>query len=61
MENEKFQDLVLGHLAKLTQDVTELKTGQQEIRQDVSELKTGQDRIETRVGSNHVSNRSKLR
>lgn len=31
METEKFQDLVLNHLAKLTQEITELKNGQERI------------------------------
>ena len=39
MENEKFQDLVLEHLAKLTQDVTELKTGQDRIESRVDRSK----------------------
>jgi hypothetical protein len=29
LETEKFQDLVLTHLAKLTPEITELKSGQQ--------------------------------
>lgn len=32
MENEKFQDPAFEHLAKLTQEITELKTGQTEIQ-----------------------------
>jgi hypothetical protein len=31
MKTDKFQDLVLNHLAKLTQEMTELKSGQKEI------------------------------
>jgi pullulanase/glycogen debranching enzyme len=63
MENEKFQDLVLEHLAKLTQDIIELKTGQKELetgqkelktgqielRKDVEELKGGQHRLEAKL------------
>ena len=39
--NEKFQEIVLEHLARLTQEVTELKTGQQRLedRQDRMEAK----------------------
>ena len=33
MENEKFQELVLEHLAKLTQDNTEIKQDIQEVNQ----------------------------
>ena len=39
MENEKFQELVLNHLAKLTQEITELKGGQQKIESDIVEFK----------------------
>jgi predicted nucleic acid-binding Zn-ribbon protein len=39
LENEKFQDLVLNHLAKLTQEITELKGGQQKIESDIVEFK----------------------
>ena len=46
MENEKFQDLVLEHLAKLTQDVTELKTGQQRLEDGQKELKDHLQKLE---------------
>jgi hypothetical protein len=47
MENEKFQDLVLNHLARLTQEITELKSGQQKIESDINNFKqTTQDRFD---------------
>lgn len=45
MENEKFQELVLEHLAKLTQDITELKIGQQNLEKGQKELQTGQEEL----------------
>ncbi|MCL6590961.1 MAG: hypothetical protein K6U80_13535 [Firmicutes bacterium] len=45
MENERFQDLVLEHLAKLTQEITELKTGQEELRKGQEELRISQGEL----------------
>lgn len=39
MENEKFQDLVLNHLAKLTQDLTEFKLEMTEFKEEMSSFK----------------------
>jgi hypothetical protein len=44
MENDKFQDLVLNHLAKLTQEITELKSNVDEVRQ--SQVRTENDQGE---------------
>lgn len=56
MENEKFQGLVLEHLARITQEVTELKNGQQrlESRMDAVELRLDKidsclDKIDSRL------------
>lgn len=49
MENEKFQDLVLEHLARLTQEITEIKQGQQELKTDVTSLKEGQQELQAQV------------
>lgn len=49
MENERFQDLVLEHLAKLTQDITELKQDNAGIKQDITELKQDNARIKESV------------
>jgi hypothetical protein len=38
MEQEEFQGLVLEHLAKITQEVAEIKTGQQQIENRVTKL-----------------------
>lgn len=43
-QNDKFQMLVLEHMAKLTQNMAEMK-------QDITELKDGQSRIEETVES----------
>jgi predicted nuclease with TOPRIM domain len=45
MENEKFQEIVLEHLAKLTQEVTELKTGQQRLEDRQDRMETKLDRV----------------
>ncbi len=42
MDNDKFQDLVLDYMAKLTQDITG-------IRQDITSLKQGQVKIELMI------------
>ena len=39
MENERFQDLVLDHLARLTRDITELKQGNAGMRQEIVEIR----------------------
>jgi chromosome segregation ATPase len=59
METEKFQDLVLEHLARLTQETTELKTGQNELKGSVEELRAGQNELkgsveELRAGQNEL-------
>jgi cell division septum initiation protein DivIVA len=46
LENDKFQDLVLNHLAKLTQDNTELKQELNGFKQEVGERF---DKIESAV------------
>jgi response regulator RpfG family c-di-GMP phosphodiesterase len=38
MENDRFQDLVLEHLARLTQEMTGVKQGQQELTNKVDKL-----------------------
>lgn len=40
LENEKFQDLVLNHLARLTQEMTGVKTDINDLKSDVSSLKS---------------------
>jgi predicted nuclease with TOPRIM domain len=42
MENEKFQDIVLEHLARLNQEVTELQAGHQR-------LENRQERMESKL------------
>lgn len=49
MENEKFQELVLNHLAKLTQELTELKGGQQQLESKTDSIVSRIDRLETKV------------
>ena len=39
MENDKFQNLVLEHLANLTQEITELKQDNSVIKHEITELK----------------------
>jgi cell division septum initiation protein DivIVA len=46
VENEKFQDLVLNHLAKLTQDNTELKQELSSFKQEVNERF---DKVESKI------------
>jgi chromosome segregation ATPase len=40
LENEKFQDLVLNHLARLTQEMTGVKTDINDLKSDVNDLKS---------------------
>jgi archaellum component FlaC len=49
LENEKFQELVLNHLAKLTQEITELKGGQQRLESKTDSLETKVDLIQTQT------------
>jgi chromosome segregation ATPase len=56
LENEKFQDLVLNHLARLTQEMTGVKTDINDLKSDVSSLKSdakdlkeSQQRMESRM------------
>lgn len=42
MENERFQDLVLEHMARITQEITEVKS-------QVGRLDTKVDNLDTRV------------
>ena len=50
---KKFQDLVLEHLAKLTQEITELKIGQGELKTGLEELKIRQERFESKLDLVH--------
>jgi hypothetical protein len=50
MENDKFQDLVLGHLAHLTQEITEMKTDISQAKTDINQVKTSIVRIENDQG-----------
>jgi chromosome segregation ATPase len=49
LENEKFQDLVLNHLARLTQEMTGVKTDINDLKSDVKDLKESQQRMESRM------------
>lgn len=46
MENERFQNLVLEHMARLTQDITEVKNQVSDLDAKVSNLGTRVDKIE---------------
>ena len=50
MDNEKFQDLVLEHLARLTQDNTEIKMNIQKISQRLDQVEGAVIRIENDHG-----------
>ena len=63
MENERFQDLVLEHLAKLTQentdikqDISQIKQDNSLLKQDVSSLKQSNAEIKQDVSSLKQSN-----
>lgn len=45
MERKEFEYLVLEHMAKITQELNELKSGYNELRQGQNELKQGQDEL----------------
>lgn len=49
MENEKFQDLVLEQLARLTQEITEIKQGQRELTTKVDGLDAQISKLETKI------------
>lgn len=49
MENEKFQDLVLEQLARLTQEITEIKQGQRELTIKVDGLDAQISKLETKI------------
>lgn len=50
MEREDFADMVLEHMAKITQALSELKSGQNELRQGQKELSQAVARIEQQHG-----------
>jgi uncharacterized phage infection (PIP) family protein YhgE len=47
MENEKFQEIVINHLAHLTQEITELKGGQAKLESGQAKLESGQAKLES--------------
>jgi cell division septum initiation protein DivIVA len=49
LENEKFQDLVLNHLAKLTQEITEVKSDVKDLKESQQQLKSKVDTIQTQT------------
>jgi len=51
MENEKFQELVLEHMARLTQDITELKQNDIEVKRELQQVKESVIRIENDHGA----------
>jgi chromosome segregation ATPase len=51
MESERFQELVLNHLATLTQEITELKGGQQRIESRMENIESRMENIELRMGT----------
>jgi chromosome segregation ATPase len=51
LENEKFQDLVLNHLARLTQEMTGVKTDINDLKSDVSSLKSDVSSLKSDVSS----------
>lgn len=55
IENEKFQELVINHLAHLTQEITELKAGQAKLEVGQAKLEDGQTKLE--VGQAQLNER----
>jgi chromosome segregation ATPase len=51
LETERFQQLVLETLANLTQEITELKTGQEHLSAQISKLDSRMDSLESRMDS----------
>jgi chromosome segregation ATPase len=51
LENEKFQDLVLNHLARLTQEMTGVKTDINDLKSDVNSLKSDVNSLKSDVNS----------
>jgi uncharacterized protein YoxC len=49
LENEKFQDLVLNHLAKLTQEITEVKLDVKDLKESQQQLQSKVDTIQTQT------------
>jgi chromosome segregation ATPase len=49
MENERFQELVLNHLATLTQEITELKGGQQRMESRMENMESRMENMESRM------------
>lgn len=45
MDNGKFQEVVLEQLGRITKDISELKTGQNEMRTDINGLQAGQESL----------------
>ena len=67
MDNDKFQELVLEQLAKLTggqdkvlKDIARLEDGQKEMRQDIARLEDGQDKIHQDMARLEFSHGEKL-
>jgi GTP1/Obg family GTP-binding protein len=50
MENDKFQNAVLEHLAHLTQEITEMKIDISQVKTDIDQVKTAVVRIENEQG-----------
>ena len=55
MDNEKFQTIVLEHMARMTQEITILRQGQEEMRQDSKEMR--QDIAELQISQIRMENR----
>jgi chromosome segregation ATPase len=51
LETERFQQLVLETLANLTQEITELKTGQEHLSAQISKLDSRMDSLDSRMDS----------
>jgi archaellum component FlaC len=51
LENEKFQDLVLNHLARLTQEMTGVKTDINDLKSDINDLKSDVSDLKSDVSS----------
>jgi len=60
LDSKKFQQLMLEHMAKITQELSDLKGGQDELRHGHNELRQGHDELRQAVARIEYQHGEKL-